>query len=186
MTNEIGAGHGPRLWRIALWGAAAAFLLLPAAAMQFTAEMSWGLGDFVIWGFMLLAACGAVELSSRTSGAYRVAVAVAAAAAFLLVWINLAVGMIGDEGNPANLMFAGVIAVALIGAALARGRARGLADAMSAAAFAQALAGIVALAFGWGARSPLWPWHILAATIVFSGLWLLSAELFRRAARAGP
>ncbi len=51
--------------------------------------------------------------------AYRFAVGVALAAAFLLVWMNLAVGLIGSEDNPANLMYFGVLAVGFIGAIIA-------------------------------------------------------------------
>ena len=36
------------------------------------------------------------------NSAYRAAVGVAIAAAFILVWMNLAVGIIGSEDNPAN------------------------------------------------------------------------------------
>ena len=32
-------------------------------------------------------------------------------AAFLLIWINLAVGINGSEDNPANLMYGGVLTV---------------------------------------------------------------------------
>jgi hypothetical protein len=52
--------------------------------------------------------------------AYRAAVGVAIAAAFILVWMNLAVGIIGSEDNPANLMYGGVLAIGIIGAVIAR------------------------------------------------------------------
>ena len=53
-------------------------------------------------GAMLAAACGTYELAAWMTGnrAYRAAVGVAVAAAFLLVWINLAVGIIGTETTP--------------------------------------------------------------------------------------
>ena len=72
-------------------------LLLPLVAMQFTNEVNWDETDFIVFGAMLAAACGTYELAARMTGntAYRAAVSVAVAAAFLLIWINLAVGIIG-------------------------------------------------------------------------------------------
>lgn len=172
-------------WRIATWGAAAVLLLLPLVAMQFTAEVDWDVADFVTIGALLFAACGAIEMGARAtrSTAYRAAVAVAVGAAFLLIWINLAVGIIGSEGNPANLMFAGVLAVGLIGAAIARFRPHGMAWAMAATAVAQGLVGLIALVAGWGAAGANWPQVIVVLTGFFVALWLASAWLFRRAAR---
>jgi hypothetical protein len=43
-------------------------------------------------------------------------------AAFILIWMNLAVGIIGSEDNPANLMYGGVLAVAIVGAFMVRFR----------------------------------------------------------------
>ena len=68
-------------------------------------------------GVMLGGAGLLVELVVRASGnpAYRAGAFVAIAAIFLLVWVNGAVGFLGDEDNPANLMFGGVILVAVVG-----------------------------------------------------------------------
>ena len=116
------SGNGWRgsYWRIAAWSAAALLLLLPLVAMQFTDEVNWTAADFVVFGAMLACAGGAFELAARMTRntAYRAAVGVALAAAFLLVWTNGAVGIIGSEDNPANLMFGGVLAVGLVGAAV--------------------------------------------------------------------
>jgi hypothetical protein len=89
---------------------------------------------------------------------------------------NGAVGMVGDEGDPANLMFAAVLAIALLGAMLARFRAGGMAVATLAAAFAQAIAGGIGML-----TDPLGGLFSTA----FAGLGLLSAALFRKAARQG-
>lgn len=185
MTTD--ARHGPN-WRLIGWGAAAALLALPALAMRVTAEMNWDAFDFLVWGAMLLAAGGVIELGARVRGgasrpAYQGGVAVATFAAFLLVWVDLAVGVIGDEGHPANLLFAGVLALVVGGAVLARGRAPGLARTMLAAAAAQALIALAATAMRWGAGSPTWPADLLGGAAVFTTLWLLAAFLFARAAR---
>ena len=173
--TEIVAGRRWNIWRLVMWGTAAFLLLLPAIAMQFTAEVNWTTADFVVMGVMLVTACGLVELAARASGngAYRMGAAFAVFAAFLTVWANLAVGMIGSEDNPYNLAFAGVIGLALLGAVLSGFRARGMAAAMTLAAVAQALAG----AFGMfsDVRGGIF-------SMFFALIWLLSATLFRKAA----
>ena len=84
-------------WRLAVWGAAALMLLLPLLAMQVTDEVDWDVADFAIFSTMLGGAGGAFELAAGRTGntAYRAAIGVALAAAFILVWMNLAVGIIG-------------------------------------------------------------------------------------------
>ena len=114
--------------------------------------------------------------------AYRAAVGVALAAAFLLVWINLAVGVIGDSGDLANLMYIGVLAIGIIGAIIARFRPPGMARALFATALAQALVAVIALIFGLGSPwSP--PAEILALNGFFVALFVGSALLFRHAGR---
>ena len=123
--------------------------------------------------------------------AYRVAIGVALAAAFMLVWLSLGVGIIGADGDPANLMYFGVLAVGIIGAIIARFRSRGMDRALFAMALAQALVAMIALIFGLG-----YPWspplEILVLNGFFVALFIGSALLFRYAAReqtpagAGP
>jgi len=175
--TENGGGRRGNRWRIAIWGGAALLLLLPLVAMQFTHEVNWGVGDFIGFGAMLLAACGTCELAARMTrnSAYRIAVGVAVAAAFILVWMNLAVGIIGDEGDPANLMFGGVLAVGIIGAVIARFQPQGMARALITTALAQALVGMIALAMG--------SVEGFVLTGFFAALWLTSARLFRKSAR---
>ena len=123
--------------------------------------------------------------------AYRLAVGVALAAAFILVWLSLGVGIIGADGDPANMMYFGVLAVGIIGAIVARFRPHGMARALFATALAQALVAVIVLFFGLGL-----PWsgpvEILALNGFFVALFVGSALLFRNAGRertpagAGP
>jgi hypothetical protein len=187
-AEDDGGRSGSR-WRIRVWGTAAFLLLLPLVAMQFTDEVNWDETDFVVVGAMLAVACGTFELSARMTGntLYRAAVGIAVAAAFILVWINLAVGIIGSEDNPANLMYGGVLAVAFIGAVIGRFRSIGMAYALSATALAQALVGVIALIAGFGSTASGYPEAIMLLTGFFAMLWLISAWLFRKAAhRTGP
>lgn len=184
---ENGGGRRGSRWRIAVWGTAALILLLPLVAMQFTDEVNWDLADFAIFGAMLVGACGTYELAARVTRntAYRAAVGVALAAAFILVWVNGAVGIIGTERDDANLMYGGVLAVGIIGAIIARFQPYGMARALFATALAQALVAVIALIAGLG--SP-WsgPGEILFVNGFFVALFVGSAWLFRHAARGGP
>ncbi len=96
--------------------------------------------------------------------------------------MNLAVGLIGSEDNPANLMYVGVLAVGIIGAILARFSPLGMARALFATALAQALVAVIALM--------MWkPQVTTAETLVgivgvnalFVMMFVGSALLFRRA-----
>ncbi len=172
--------------RIAL--ATAFILLLPLLAMQFTDEVVWDLADFAVAGVLLFGAGLTYELIARKAGhiAYRAAVGVAVAAALLLVWMNLAVGIMGNEGNPAKLMYIGVLAVGIIGALIARFQPHGMARALFATALAQMLVAVIALAARLGTSGPVWPRDVLIATGFFATLWLGSALLFRRASASDP
>lgn len=170
-------------WRIAGWGFAGGLLLLPLVAMQFTDEVKWDAPDFVFMGVLVGSVGLGFELAARRSDqwAYRAAAGIALVSAFLLVWVNAAVGIIGDEGNPLNLLYGGVLAVGLAGAALAGLRALGMARAMAATAAAQGLVAVTALVAAPVAEPG--PVPILILNSVFVALFLLSAALFRKAAR---
>jgi hypothetical protein len=83
---------------------------------------------------------------------YRIAVGVALAAALILVWLSLGVGIIGRDGDPANAMYFGVLAVGIIGAVIARFRPRGMAHALFATALAQTAVAAIALMPDWATR----------------------------------
>lgn len=174
-TGNSNSGRRGGLWRIVVWGGAAALLLVPLMAMQFTDEVQWTGSDFAIFGAMLAVPLGVLELAVRATGsmAYRAAVAVALGAAFLMTWANLAVGIIGSEDNPLNLMFFGVLAVGIVGAFMARFQPRGMARALVAMGVAQVLVAAAALIGG----------HFtVVLTGFFVAAWLMSAWLFRKAA----
>jgi len=178
MTNNAengGGGRGSR-WRLAAWGLAALLLLLPAVAMQFTTEVNWDEEDFIFASVLIGTVGGIYELTVRMARnwAYRGGVAASLAAAVLIAWATGAVGMIGSEGNPYNFLFYGAILVALGGAIAARFRPAGMAIAMIAAAIAHA-----AVAIG-GLSADL---RGAVVSMVFAGLWLLAAALFRKASR---
>lgn len=182
-----GKAMGPAIpWRLAGWGIAVAVILTPLAAMKLQVEgVNWTLGDFIFAGVLIGGTGLLYELAVRASGswAYRGGVALALAAGFLTIWINLAVGIIGNEDNPVNLVFFVVIAMAIAGSIVARGKAAPMSRAMVVTASAQALVGLVVLAYGIGAMEPPPPMMLFALIEIFAAMWLGSALMFGRAAQ---
>ena len=124
--------------------------------------------------------------------AYKSAVGLALATPFLLVWMIGAVGVLGREGDRADLMYIGVFAVGIIGAIIARFQPHGMARALFATALAQALVAVIALIAGMHQAPYSSVGEILSFNGFFVALFLGSAWLFRNAARertpagAGP
>jgi len=73
----------------------ALLLLVPAVAMQFTAEVAWGPGDFVAAAALIFGAGMAFVLGSRRAGTtgQRVAVGLLVFGALAIAWAELAVGV---------------------------------------------------------------------------------------------
>lgn len=164
-------------WRPLAWGLAAAILLAPAIVMPFSDAVAWGPEDFVLMGAILAGAALLFELAVRRAPnrLYLAGFAAALGTAGLLTIGNLAVGVIGPESNPANAMYFGVVAIALLGSMVARLAARGMARAMVATAVAQLVVPLISLAAGYGFELPI--------NLGFAGLWLLAAWLLRAAGR---
>jgi hypothetical protein len=168
MANSVGKSGGGRgsLWRIAGWGIAGLLLLVPVIG-----NFPWTASDYVFAAVMIGGTGLLFEWAIRKSGnlAYRAGIAAALAGGFMTVWANAAVGMIGPEDNPYNLLFAGVLLIALAGSVVARLRPAGMVWAMAAAAAAQAAAGAGGLA-----ADP----RGAVLSMGFGGIWLVAAALF--------
>ncbi|MFL9842204.1 hypothetical protein ABS767_14625 [Sphingomonas sp. ST-64] len=171
------------LWRSRLrllgWGTIAALLIAPAIAMQFTGEVHWSPGDFVVAALMLGSVGLAMELAVRAfpNTAYRAGVALALAAGFLTIWINLAVGIVGNENNPVNALFF-IAPLAVIGGGIVGAfRPRALARAAALAALVQV--GVMLFIWLTGRGFPI------GVTVFFATLYLIAAALFRQAAQPG-
>lgn len=164
--------------------ASASILLVPLLAMQITDEVVWDLADFAVAGTLLVGTGLTYELVARKADnvAYRSAAGLALAGALLLVWMSLAVGIIGVEGDPSDLMYGGVIAVGVVGAFIAHFQPRGMARALFATALAQAAVAVIALILG---KYPA-GFSSVIVNGFFVALFVGSACLFRKAAREGP
>lgn len=165
--------------RLLMWSGLFVLWLLPFIAARLSVEVQWTAFDHLAWGVMLTVPGAIVDLVSRltTNWAYRGGVILALGTAFVITWANLAVGIVGDEGNPLNLVFFGVIAVAVMGAPLVRFRAASLERVFYVTAATQALSGLVALR-----AEPF----VLVFCGVMTALWLAAAALFGQAASSRP
>lgn len=173
--------------RLSLWAMVVGlFLLVPLVAMQFSTHVAWTGFDFVFAGALLFGAGLTYELiaSKMSSGMYRAAIGLAVVTAVLLVWVNGAVGIIGD--GPANLMYAGVLVVGFIGALIARFHPRGMSRTLFAMALAQALVPVIALIV-WKMEISWAPGVVIVCVLntFFVALWAGSGVLFRHAAAMG-
>lgn len=113
---------------------------------------------------------------------YLRAVLVAVATVVFLLFGAGALGIIGDGGRP-DRMYLAVIAVGLVGAAISRLRARGMAWTMAAMAVAQVVVPVVAIATGQAEGASLV--DLAGLTLMYAGLFALAGWLFWRADGAG-
>ena len=163
----------------------AALLLIPFVAMQFTDEVKWSAGDFVIMAIVLAGIGLAYELIARKSekSMYRVAFGVGLLGALLLLWVNGAVGIIGNEGQTANLLYGVVFLIGLVGSFIARFEAKGMARTLFAAAGVQMLVPVIALLI-WPPSTISWSPSVLGVFLItgfFAVLFVVSGMLFRQA-----
>ena len=170
-----------QMWYVAL--VTSAILMVPLVAMAFTNEVNWSMLDFTIMGSLLFGTGLTYVLMPRILDniAYRVAVGVAVAAGMLLIWMNLAVGIIGSADNPANLLYGGVLAIGIIGAGATRFQPSGMSHTLFATALAQILVPVIALVF-WrpSLNEPPGTLGTFMLNAFFAALFVVSGLLFRR------
>jgi energy-converting hydrogenase Eha subunit C len=173
------------LWRIIGWGTAVVLLAAPFVAMQPHAEgVDWSPGDFVFAAVIFATVGRVIELAVRLTlnRLYRAGTALAVLGGFLVIWVNLAVGIVGSEHNPDNLLFFVALLLAVAGGIGARFRADGMVRAMVTTAAAITIAFVIAES-GRPDEPMVHPLIEAIGTSVFVLLFLASAWLFRRAAR---
>ena len=167
-------------WRIARWTGALALLLTPLLMMRISDEWHWTLGSFVFAGIMIGGVGVLYELAERASGSrpYRVGVAVALVASFLTVWTTI----VRDDGT--GMTYLMVILAAWVGGFAAWFRPAGMARTLLGVAVLQTLLGIGTATEPSTASMPDGPLKAVLFNGFFALLWLVSATLFRAAAKA--
>lgn len=163
----------------------ALLLLVLFTAMQATNEVNWSLVDFLIMGMLLFGIGLSYLLLTRGAPniAYRAAAGLALVTTFLMIWANLAVGLIGSGPNPGNLMYMGVILVVIIGSIRSQFRSAGMERAMYAAILALAALSVIAFIMKMHRYPDSSVTEILAVNGFFAGLFAVAGSLFHYAAK---
>ncbi|PJC36985.1 hypothetical protein CO046_02670 [Candidatus Peregrinibacteria bacterium CG_4_9_14_0_2_um_filter_53_11] len=171
--------------RLIVWGLIIVLALTVLVAMQFTSEVQWNeAGAYIV---ILLVVGGLFELWQwlKTRGkTYRIAFGIGVAGVFLLGWVSGAVGIIGSENNPVNLMYWAVPIVGVIGSLISRFHSRGMGRTLFMMAVVQFLIPVVALILSpevsWGSAGVT---GVFVANSIFAALFASSGLLFLRATR---
>jgi len=165
----------------------ALILLIPLLGTHFIDGWNWPPGAFFRFGAFLFGIGLAYELVTRNRDAiaYRAAVGIAFAAAFLLTWGNF-VQLADTDLTRAAVMYFGVPIVGVIGAVVARLQPKGMARALFATALAQALVLAVVLTMLITRNPQVASWtppelRGVGGNAFFGMLFAGSALLFRRA-----
>lgn len=164
--------------RVAL--GALVLLMVPLVASRIVDGWNWSAGSFVFVYFLFFATGMAYALIARKMGvwSYKAAVGLALVAGFALGWSNIV--QIADSGHPENFLYYSVLVVGLVGACLARLRARGLARTLFAMAATMALI-MVMLPSG---APPDLAWRMAIGHGAYVVLFITSGLLFRHASLA--
>jgi hypothetical protein len=173
--------------RLAVWALCVGLLLLiPLIGMQVSDEVAWSPFDFIFMGTLLFGAALLYEVVAKrmNNRAYRAAAGLAALTSVLLVWINGAVGIIGD--GPANALYLGVLAVGFLGALSVRFRPKGMSHVLFVTALFQLFVPVVALIV-WGSDISWSPgvFRVLGLNAFFAIMFTGSGLLFRQANEEG-
>jgi hypothetical protein len=159
-------------------------LLVPLLAMYFTDEVNWNWFDFLVAGILLFGAGLAYILISKISKrlVYWIAVGIAILAGLFLIWVNLAVGIIGSGSNEANLLYLGVLLVGIFGAVYWRLHPKGMSNTMFITSIAQFMVPFIAMIF-WKSsmEEPPGVIQIILINTIFALAFAVSGVLFRKA-----
>jgi hypothetical protein len=148
----------------------------------------WMPGDFV-FAFVLIFGTGLAYLLLAGKGgtiAYRLAMGLALLAGFLLIWINAAVGIIGEDSGT-NLLYFGVLLIGIISAVQAKFNPQGMARTLFIVATLHMLVPVIAIFFlpEVIVSEPPGIIGVFALNTIFALFFVTSGLLFRRASQSG-
>ena len=141
--------------------------------------MNWDLMDFLIAGGLIAAVGGLFMIGLRASRrlSYRAGFALSLLTGLALVWSALAVGIVADEGDPADLMYAAILFGGFVTACAVRFSPKGMRWNLYAMSAATGVAGLAAISIAGNARAPL----LLTFHLLIAGAFVVSGFLCGRA-----
>jgi hypothetical protein len=156
-------------------------LLIPLVAMQYTDQVNWGALDFVVAGALIFGTGVAYTFTTMREPRiiYRVAMAMGVGTTFLMMWANLAVGLIGGGPNAGILMYAGVVLAGMIVAVRSHFRPTGMEQSMYAMALALAVHTAIALTVGMNHYPGSSTNEILGVNSFFATAFIMAGLAFR-------
>jgi uncharacterized protein YqgC (DUF456 family) len=156
-------------------------LLVPLIAMQFTEEIQWTLFDFLIAGLLLSGTGLAYLFIKKVSHSikYRVALAITLLTSLVMIWANLAVGLIGSENEAINQLYFVLIATVFLAGYIVKFQPKGMFKVMMLIATLQISIVFIALFLGYQHVYGSSVAEILAVNGFFILLWASSGLLFK-------
>lgn len=170
--------------RYIVWAIVMTLILTISVVASLTNEVQYN--ETIAYIIMLLVIGGTYELwqwLKTHNTRYRFAFGVGLTGLFFLGWVSGAVGIIGSENNPANLMYWAVPTIGLTGSLLSRFKRSGMVSTLFAMAVVQILIPVFALCI-WPAQASWGDAGVIGVFIfnsIFAMFFVASALLFRRA-----
>lgn len=156
-------------------------LLIPLIAMQFTEEVQWTPIDFLAAGILLSGTGLTYVFLKKVSHSmiYRVALAITLLTSLVMIWANLAVGLIGSENEAINQLYFILIATVFLAGYIVKFQPKGMFKVMMLIATLQSSIVIIALSLGYQHVYGSSIAEILAVNGFFILLWATSGLLFK-------
>jgi len=170
--------------RFIIWITVTLSIFLVFLSILIPNEVQWK--ELVAYIIILSAIGGIYEVwqwLKKKSSYYRYAFIIGFLGAFFIGWANGAVGIIGNEDNPANLMYVAIFIVGLIGSLISRFKPHGMSITLFAVALVQLAIPFIAL-FIWPAKASWGGAGVIGVFIInaiFALLFIASGILFRHA-----
>ncbi|MBO6793810.1 MAG: hypothetical protein JJ895_07865 [Balneolaceae bacterium] len=158
-------------------------IMIPLIAMQFTSEVVWTTSDFIIaWTILFSIGFAFQAIGKRAkNSSYKFATGIAAFTTLFVIWSNLAVGIIGNEDNPLNLMYFGVVLLMVFGSYIAQLKAKAMSKVLFASAVLHALVSIIGLSI-FSTQNPGYTIvNIAIINVVLVTMWAVSGLLYGKA-----
>ncbi|GAB4339876.1 MAG: hypothetical protein Kow0037_25380 [Calditrichia bacterium] len=160
----------------------ALILLIPLIATHYSTAFDWKPEDFLVAGVLI---GGSLTVYRWLAGRLRnrmlkVAWMLFIFTTLLLIWVNLAVGIVGNEGEPANLLFYLLPLLGSIFAARVRFRPAEMARILRLMGIIQVMLGGMFYILSPQITSHGSPGHILLLSLFFATGWFGSAFFFHR------